>query len=237
VSHTSMAQVVITSNDKEEKVKEKNREPRELDGSTGVKAMLNWSYTMRKLSENIAPFGDSLGNRATETNRNCWSYGIAVVNKLSSYLRWTGGISYLRNGENYAYEDTELDSVFTSQTTYGYISLPLQLEYTTGKKICFYAGIGVVPQVFSRYRQEQKWKVGEASEQTQTLRVKPGYAPTMFVLSATANVGIQLQMGTGFSIFLEPQLRWQLGSSYNKQDEYIHKNRSYGFNVGIVQNL
>jgi hypothetical protein len=192
---------------------------------------------MRKLTENEAPYGDSLGNRATETNLNCWSFGLGISNKLTSYLRWTGSIAYLKNGENYSFTDAMLDSTFRSSTTYSYLALPLQLDVTIGNQLVFYAGFGIIPQILSRYRQERFWKVGNSSEQEELWKVKPDYGPNMFVLSLASHIGLQLNMEDAWAIFVEPQIRFQLSSTYQTQDSYIHKNRSYGFNMGILRHL
>jgi hypothetical protein len=213
------------------------KKEKSIDGSSSIRFGTNWSYTMRKLSENEAPYGDSLGNRATETNLNCWSFGLGVTNKLNAHLSWTGAIAYLKNGENYSFTEEALDSTFRSTTTYSYLALPLQLDFSFGKSVVFYAGVGVAPQILSRYKQDRSWKVGDSAEKEEIWKVKPDYGPNMFVLSFISHCGMQLNLDNTWGVFFEPQLRLQLTSTYQTQDSYIHKNRSYGFNFGILKYL
>jgi hypothetical protein len=232
-------QIVIQAEENVSKNGKQNDTKKEkpIDGSSAIRFGTNWSYTMRNLSENVAPYGDSLGNRATETNLNCWSFGLGVTNKLNTHLSWTGAFAYLKNGENYSFTDEALDSTFRSTTTYSYLALPLQLDFSYGKSVVFYAGVGVVPQILSRYKQERTWKVGNSAEKEEVWKVKPDYGPNMFVFSFITHCGLQLNLDNTWGVFFEPQLRFQLSSTYQSQDSYVHKNRSYGVNFGILKYL
>jgi hypothetical protein len=232
-------QIVIHAEENVPKKDKTNSTKKEksIDGSSSIRFGTNWSYTMRKLYENRAPYGDSLGNRTTETNLNCWSFGLGITNKLNAYLSWTGAFAYLKNGENYSFADEVIDSTFRSTTTYSYLALPLQLDFSFGKAVVFYAGVGVVPQILSRYKQERSWKVGNSAEREEVWKVKPDYGPNMFVFSVVSHCGLRLNMDNTWGVFFEPQLRFQLSSTYQEQDSYIHKNRSYGFNFGILRFL
>lgn len=195
--------------------------------------LANWSSTNRKLIENDAPFGDTLGYRADETKLNRWSYGLGIRSRLNEYLSWEGGISLLRNGETYRFEDT--DTVYTYTTSYMYIGMPFKVLFTYGRRFRFYAGAGMIPQVFLQYRQEQGWLTSTGYGGENTVVTNNGY--NTFVLSMVFNAGLQADLTKNMAVFIMPEYRHQLTSSYEKQDDYKHFSRALGLNMGLTYKL
>ncbi len=206
---------------------------RELDGSSFVYFVTNWSVNNRLLKENVYPYGDSLGERAFEEKYNTWSFGIGIQNQLNAFLMWDGGISYYRHGEQYNF--IQSDTTFHYQTTYSYISMPLRLNFTYGKNVKLIAGGGLLPQMFTGYKQERQWTTSTNSSGSDEFKTKSGYNP--FILSAIFNVGCALDFQNNWSLFVSPEARIQLTSSYLSQDDYIHKNRAYGITFGLIRSL
>jgi hypothetical protein len=200
---------------------------------TSVYLVTNWSVTNRSLIENGDLFGDPLGERANEIGLNTWSFGIGLQNEISNHFMWDGGISFLRNGEAYAFEAA--DTTYSYQTTYSYISMPLRVNYVIGKKVKFYAGGGLIPQLFSSYKQERQWTRADSSEESESIKSKSGYNP--FVISAVVNIGMMMNFSNGWSLLVSPEARFQLNSSYMNQDAYVHKGKAYGVTIGLVRHL
>jgi hypothetical protein len=204
-----------------------------LDGSTAIHLMTNWSSTNRSLIENQFPYGDSLGDFKNEIALNTWSFGLGITNQLNSYLKWEGGISFLRNGEAYAFNLG--DSSYAYKTTYSYIGMPIKLVFNFGKTINFYGGVGVVPQIFLGYKKDVNWTTNSGSKETETFDVKDGYAPLSFVLSTVFNVGVSMKLQERWSIFISPEYRIQLNSTFDSKDAYIHKGRALGISFGLTR--
>ncbi len=241
-SFVTEAQVVIGGSEESNKTQAKKKEKRQkkerssvgLDAASSIYLVSNWSMNNRQLITNKAPYGDTLGFRANETSMGSWSFALGIRNRITPRLSWDGGVSFNRNGENYSFE--EQDTSFSYSTTYQYIGMPFRLNFTFGKTVEFFGGIGVMPQLFSSYRQEVKWRSGD-SNGGETLKSKPGYAPNSFVLSGLVNLGVCLHFEKNWSLLVSPELRYQFTSSYNKQDDFVHKNRAYGITFGLIRRL
>ncbi len=227
------SQVLVGSEDAQSGKTKKIKSP--LDGSTALNFSANWSSTTRTLQVNKSPFGDSLGYFKDETALNTWSFGLSISNKISSYLNWEGGISLLRNGESYSF--SQLDSTYAYNTTYSYIGMPLKLVFNYGKTINVYGGFGIIPQMFLGYNKAINWTNNEGSKDGETLKVKEGYAPVSFVLNTVFNVGVSLKLQEKWSVFVSPEYRLQLNSTFDTKDAFIHKGRALGVSFGLIRYL
>lgn len=215
------------------KLKNDIKPKREIDGSTEVFLGTIWSKSDRKLIENGDLFGDSLGERANEKNLSTWSYVLGFRNYLTPHFAIEGGIGLYKNGESYHYEGA--DSTFDYQTTYTYIAMPLKFNYCYGNEIRFMSGIGIIPAMFSQYRQTQQWKNSVNEKGEDKITTKNGY--NSFIISGCINAGIQLKYSPAWSIYIMPEYRFQLNSSYTKIDAFKHYSRAYGVNFGFVYQL
>ena len=195
----------------------------------------NHSKSFRYLESNGELYGESLGLRADETSLNTWSFGIGIQNKLTKHLMWDGGISFLNNGESYLF--TGKDTSYAYQSYYKYISMPFRLNYTysIGNALKLYFGGGLLPQLFSSYRQDRQWTTSKNYKQEETIKTKTGY--NTFAISALFNIGLMLNFQNNWSLLVSPEARIQFNSSYTKISEYVHKNRAYGLTFGLVRNL
>jgi hypothetical protein len=205
------------------------------DAGTAIYFSANRSKSFRYLESNGELYGDSLGLRANETSLNTWSYGVGIQNQLTKHVMWDGGISFVNNGESYLF--TGKDTSYAYQTYYKYISMPLRLNYTysLGSSLKLYVGGGLLPQLFSSYRQERQWTTSKNYKEEETIKTKTGY--NTFAISALFNVGFMLNFENNWSLLVSPEARIQFNSSYTTQAEYVHKNRAYGVTFGLVRNL
>lgn len=231
-----MAQIEVPTQEEKEEVEEVVIETIPLkEVKTEVLAFANWSNTNRVLRPNSANdglFGAPLGDRENEQNLNVWSYGIAVRSDVGSNLMWQGGISWIRNGETFNYEATDSDSTFAYQTFYNYVAMPLKVLYKYGGRVRFYGGLGITPQMFFSYRQEQQWTTVNNTQVNETIQTKNGY--NSFVLSGTITGGVQLRFNKGSSVFIEPEYRFHLTNTYEAIDSFEHFGRAFGINMGFT---
>lgn len=229
------AQVTIGGEDGETKINKEKRvkKEQEIDGKTALYFMSNWSNTFRSLTENEGLYAKPLGLRKDEKALNTWSFGLGIRNEIHPNIFWDGGISFYRNGESYSYKG--VDTMFAYQTTYSYISMPLRINAKIGKEFQWNAGVGVVPQMFNGYRQEQQWETTTFSKGTETIKTKSGY--NSFAISAIFNIGLTMNFSNGWGVFVSPEARIQLNSTYREIDPYLHKGRMYGVSFGLIRNL
>jgi opacity protein-like surface antigen len=221
---------------KKEKVKEEKAKDEKVvtkDGNTEVYVLTNWSRTSRVLETNEGPFGDTLGQRAYETSLNKWSFGIGFRSALNEHFSIQAGVSFMRNGESYSFE--EPDTLFKYTTTYSYIAMPIKGLYTLGDELKLLVGGGITPQLFTSYLQEQEWRDKVDATGNETIKQKNGYST--FVLSAAVNIGVQYQFSDNFSILFMPEYRIQLTDSYVVTDSYNHFARAFGFDLGLTFKL
>lgn len=223
----------------EEDKPKKEKDVRELnsdlvqDGSTEIYLVSNWSNTSRKLEMNDGPFGDTLGEREFEGSLNKWSFGIGFRNRISQFVSIQAGISYMRNGESYLFE--EADSLFKYSTTYSYIAMPVKVLFTYGEEIKLLAGGGITPQLFTGYVQEQEWRTTLDATGDEKIESKNGYSS--FVLSAAVNIGVQFQFSDNMTVLFMPEYRIQLTDSYQVTDSFNHFGRALGFDLGLTYKL
>ena len=227
------AQVELsTATTKEQKKKDKQEKvAAEKDQKTEVFLLGNWSYTTRRLIPNDGFFGDSLGERANEKGLGTWSAGLGFRNSLTDYLKWEGGIAFFQNGEKYSFSSQINDSSYSYTSKSMYIAMPLKLYYTYGKSIQLMVGAGLVPQMFLRHRQNVVYTTAENTEVKEDTKTKIGYSP--FTISAVFNAGVNFHVGESWSIFVMPEYKIQLTSSYVENAPYKHFGRSLGLNLGV----
>jgi hypothetical protein len=239
ISFNSFCQITIgedsatTRTDTLVQLKNNLKPKRELDGSTEIFFGTTWANSNRKLIENGDFYGKELGLRADETKITTWSYNLGFRNYVHKNIAIEGGISLLKNGESYAFKGT--DSTFNYQTTYSYIAMPLKVNYTYGEEIRLMIGTGFIPQMFTQYQHEQQWTNSVNAEESESLKTKNGYSS--FLMSAVVSAGVQIKYSHSFSIYIIPEYRWQLNSSYFKVDPYKHYARVLGVNFGFVYQL
>lgn len=241
-SLTSFGQIQIGGEEKEpdkkakkEKVKEKEeKEEKPVDGTTEIFFGANWSATNRVLKINDNVFGDSLGERANETGLNAWSFSLGMRNRINRFLMWEGGISFVQNGEQYSFETVDSSYAYTSN--YRFIAMPLKLYYTYGEKnLRLMAGVGLAPQMAMAFRQEINFRDTEGDEGSESVKTKVGQSS--FAVSFVGNIGINYSFNSGWGVYILPEYRYQLSSTYLKTEPYKHFGTAFGVSFGLTKKL
>ena len=196
---------------------------------------LNVTNVNRTLSPNENFIPGVIGDRANETALRTYSFGLGLKGHLTKRIIWDGGISYLQNGEQYEYIAFSMDTSFSYQTYYKYIAMPLKLNFIVGNFVQFYGGIGILPQLFLSYRQNQQWETTLGSKGTEIIKSKNDY--NSFVTSVLVNLGLSITTSKGVGVFISPEYRHQLQNGYGKLSSYRHKNFGLGVSLGISKEL
>lgn len=189
----------------------------------------------RSLESNDAFLPTPLGTRADELALKVWSHQIGICMGLSKNFYLDGAISWLQNGESYVFEALDSDSTFNYQTRYRYLSLPLQLKYTTGQKIKVYAGFGLIPALYQNYKQDIQWTNALGAKYDDQIKVNN--TMNSFTLSLLGSAGLEVQLDNNYALRLGFLYRSQLNNSYSPYEDFIHKSKGWGFNFGLTKNL
>jgi hypothetical protein len=196
---------------------------------------LNVTNVNRTLSPNENFIPGIIGERANETALRTYSFGLGLKGHLTKRIIWDGGISYLQNGEQYEFIAFSKDTSFSYQTYYKYIAMPLKLNFIVGNFVQFYGGIGILPQLFLSYRQNQQWETTLGSKDTDIIRSKNDY--NSFITSVLINLGLSITTSKGVGVFISPEYRYQLQNGYGKLSSFKHKSFGLGVSFGISKEL
>lgn len=203
------------------------------DGTTSVFASATWSSTNRSLVPNDGLFGKPLGARADEEKLNVWSFTLGFRSQIHKNIAWEGAISYMRNGESYLFEDT--DTLYSYESRYSYVAVPLKLYFTYGDEIKLLVGAGVVPQMFTGFKQNIESEDSKNITLKEEVKTRIGY--NSFVISTVFNLGAQFKVGERWSLLVLPEYKLQLTSSLENNAAYKHKAFSIGGHIGLVFDL
>jgi hypothetical protein len=196
---------------------------------------LNITNVNRTLSPNQDFLPQDIGDRANETSLKTYSFGLGLKGHITKTIIWDGGMSYLQNGEQYEFSPITNDTSFSYQTYYKYIAMPLRLNFTVGKTIQFYGGVGILPQLFLSYRQNQQWETSLGSKGSDVIKDKSNY--NSFITSVLFNLGLSITADNGYGLFISPEYRYQLQNGYGKLSSFVHKNFGLGISFGVSKEL
>lgn len=177
----------------------------------------------------------ALGERASETKTNLWSYSLGMVAPISKHFFFDGGLSFIQNGEQYSWVSNTTDSSFNYRSKYRYIGMPLQIKFESGKNFKFFLGGGLIPQMQVDFLQTQNWSDSLGGKYV--AKIKNYNNLSSFVLSAVATAGIVVNMQNNFGLRLTVQYRHQLTDSYSRYNGYLHKTSAIGLTFGLTRKL
>jgi hypothetical protein len=213
---------------KTKKVKEKKEIGELAENSFFMAFDLGQSY--RNLQPTTGLFGKPLGSKVDETPMLNFGAQIGIRSKLSQNFFFTGGIGLTQYGEQYTLSLP--DSSSTYKTSYRHLSLPLGLQYVTGKKVRFSASFGLQPQLFMAYRQESSIRNSENVESKEAIKQNTSIQP--FTLATFAELGLEIPLDNKVSLVVSPLFRYQLTSTFQRQTPHRHNAYSAGLKIGMV---
>lgn len=189
----------------------------------------------RGLASNDAFLPTPLGERANESSLTAWSQQLGLCLGLSKFIYLDGGVSWMQNGEAYAFSDSNSDSTYNYQTRYRYLALPLQLKLTFGDKFKFYGGLGMVPALYQGYKQDIQWTNALGAKYDDQIKINN--AMNSFTISWIGSAGIDLQLDEDYRVRLGFLYRKQLNNSFGPYEDYVHKSYGWGINIGLSKLL
>lgn len=191
--------------------------------------------TGRDLLVNSDFLAKPLGEREFENEANHWSFILGISIPIQKVFYFDGGISYVKNGEQYTWQSSINDSSFSYQTSYSYISMPLQFKIQNGNKFKYFLSSGIQMQLLQFFRMNQQWTNDVNTKYSETLKINNDC--NSFVLSWISSVGFELAMSKYYGIKLSMQYRKQLSNSYIKTADYIHRSKGFGVGFGLTRTL
>lgn len=189
----------------------------------------------RTLSENSFPFGQPLGLRVDEESLNTWSFSAGLRNYFHKFFQYDVSVANFKFGEQYQYDAPDSDSAFNYKRTYNYISIPIMIYGTYGKRIQVKAGAGLVPQFFtnSKYLVDAKSKNGNAI--SSEVNQKNGFQSLN--IGAQFSIGFQAQLNQNIGLYFLPAYLINFVSTLDKQGDYIHKINRINYHFGLVYSI
>lgn len=225
------AQIITDTAPKEDKSKKANTPPQknETPSSTEIYAGISPMYTFRTLATNEGLFGEPIGDRANEFGEWVSSYGIGLRSGLSTHFVLDIGVSSSRNRESFSIN--EPDSLNQYSNTYRHIAVPIQLGYTVGNEVAFYASVGLQPKAFLSQRTDILYKDPAGFEVEEKEIVRDGY--NQFLIDAIGRVGLRFQANDNYGLYLMGEGFYQLTNNYSDQGPFIRRAFGVGLSVGI----
>tara|TARA_B100001287_G_scaffold190842_1_gene161224 strand:+ start:3030 stop:3752 length:723 start_codon:yes stop_codon:yes gene_type:complete len=186
----------------------------------------------RSLIPNESHLNTPLGIRANENPLICSSYTIGVSMPVNKSLKINTGLSFSQNGESYSWISGENDSSFLYSSIYRYIALPISLSTSYGKKIKLRLSAGIVPSIFSGYKQMQEWTDINGSEYNEETTI-PEDDINFFKISTQGSIGIEYFFKK-LSVHVAYLYIQQLNNSYKEFEDYIHRENTQGAQITLT---
>ena len=236
----SFSQITISEDQKNKKPSRPNLQYTDpiksfKDINSNFYISMNTSSSFRDLKTNEAFLLIPLNERVNETPLFTNSYTLGVNGHIFNGLGWDGAISFMQNGEQYLFSDT--DTLFAYKTKYSYFSMPIRIYYNFDftKRIGLKLGAGVIPSLFINYKQDQNWETSGGSSETNLIQTDVGFNSAIFNLNTYLYFTYRLSQEFGF--FIGPEYRYQLSNSYQTTADYKHYTRAFGVTFGFCKRL
>lgn len=211
---------------KVQKVKEKKEF---VSSTTNLEIGINLGMGYRDLAENKTIFGKPLGSKTEETPLFVNGYNLGIRSQLNTNFHLHFGFSLVQTGEQYRFEKSDTLSAY--QHKYTSFAVPIGIQYVVGEKIRFVAGIGLQPQLLAKTSTKSQFRDAKNAETSSSSSNKKGMQ--FFTLGSYLNFGIEYQLSQRISIYLMPEIRYNLTNTFGKQEPYVHKGQFFGAQFGI----
>ena len=196
-----------------------------FDTSTYIYFDTDIISSFRSLAPNEAHLNTPLGIRSDESRLICSSFTIGISLPLNQFIKVNSGLSFIQNGEAYNWSSSINDSTYNYNSKYRYIGLPISLSTAYGKKLKLHISAGIIPGIFSSYRQQLDWTDADGSEYDEEIKIQNDL--NFFNLAAQGSLGIEYFF-KAFSFRMSCIYRQQLNNTYKEFEDYIHKSNGMG---------
>lgn len=160
------------------------------------------------------------------------SYMLGLRNKITKHFILDIGFAFYVNGENYFYEDDQIDSSVFITRNHHQLAVPIKLGYTFNVKgvDVFFSG-GVAPSML--VNQVEKSEINVANQEPMIDRFVNKNNLNQFNMTLLGGVGVQYNFSENWGLQLMPEFRYNLfPSDINKSFE--HRSWAVGFHVGLT---
>lgn len=217
-----------------EKISKKVKPQTEVDNfETELYVGMTPSFSSRVLQPNDGLFGKPLGERENEVGKWISSYGLGVRSALGENVGFEFGVGFNREKEFYSFEDVDTSYMYTS--TYNYLNFPLKVSFFTPGRLSFYGAAGIAPKVFFQQKKEITFNNGTGFDTNEEEIIKDGFNTMM--IDVVANAGIRYNATDIWGVYLLPEFRYQLNSSYDNQAPFKRNPYAFGIQFGLQFSL
>ncbi len=187
------------------------------------------NYTYRNLTENLDFFGANMTEKDREEPTLVASFNLGIRSHSNKLPIFYGlGVSFLRNGVNYAYS-TE-DSTYTYAKNYRYLSFPIQIGFTQGEN-GFYSSVALsINHLFSSKNEIRIIQTGKFDQEFTEI-TKVGYHPIH--LFGHLSLGYKKRLGENYGFYSSLDYYHQFNNTYVRQAPYIRREYGLGLNLGF----
>lgn len=160
------------------------------------------------------------------------SYMLGLRNKLSKHILLDIGFAYYVNGENYFYEDTDLDSSYFKTRNHNTLSIPLKVGFQIPlKDFNLFFQLGGAPSMLINQVEKIEYTVG--ADQPVTDRIVNKNNLNQFNMTLLGAIGVQYNFSEYWGIQIMPEFRYNLMPS-DINVSYEHRAWAVGFHVGLT---
>lgn len=188
-------------------------------------------YSYREMAVNEDFVSGSIEEFEGEEGKVISNFMIGVRTPVLQEFLVDLGIGFFRNRDFYRFEDT--DTLYQYTNTYRHISFPVKFSLNLGNKVSFLAGVGITPKAFMGLKSEITYRDSFSSfEQEEEVVTREGF--NLFVLDASANLGVRVELNENFGFHFLVEGDYQLNNSYDKMSTIIRNAYTIGGNLGLT---
>lgn len=194
----------------------------------------NYGFSFRKLKKNGDFYGEEIGERVNEKAIKTSNFGLGLEQKFSKMFVFSFGLNATNFGEKY--QETTSDSLLNYTRKYSYLGVPIQLGFVKNlnKTLSLAFKTGLQIQFLRSYKNTNIFYVDGnkqeiTSKKTDDLNTNSIASASTLRLEVASNKLLRIYVGGSYV--------HQLNSTYNKQQDYIHKPYLFSGNVGFIIRL
>lgn len=160
------------------------------------------------------------------------SYMLGLRSKLSKNFLLDIGFAYYVNGENYFYEDNDLDSSFFRTRNHNTLSVPIKFGFQIPlNDFNIFFQLGGAPSMLVNQVERTEYTVGSSSPVSDRVVNKNNL--NQFNIALLGAIGVQYNFSEFWGIQIMPEFRYNLMPS-DINVSYEHRAWAVGFHIGLT---